>query len=217
MEECGRVAGCVAPVGDRDPAEVLRCRPVLVHVAGGEHAGPLCRCEQAERRGPAERDVVRLGALVVVLDTAAEPVPRALVERPVGQHIVGGSGVHCHGGHRHRGASATTAVVDHAEEPQPRDAQIPGHIDLVVALHAEQRHAVDRRRVEAGVGTCGQAGLGGQLHRGPPGVLRELGGADADDGRLAGRGPHVSEAPAAPVRHCRGCGCPTSWRRRTPR
>ncbi len=217
VEERLRVGGCVPAVGHRHPPEVLRRGAVLVHVAGGEHRHPLRRRHQPERRAPREAHVEGFRALVALLDAAPEPVPRALVERPIAQHVVGRAGPHRHGGLGHHPARGAAAVVDHREVGELGYAEVAGHLDLGVLLGAVDHHAVDLARLDAGVGAGGDARLGGELHRRAAGVLRELGGPDADDGGLAGELQHLSSRPradrAARSRPCRSCGRPTSWRR----
>src|SRR5439155_2722430 len=74
-----------------------------------------------------------------------------------------------------------------AEEREVADADAPGDLDLVVAVHGERHHAVDVRRRQAGVVESRLHGLGRQAQLGAAGVLGELGGADAGDGRLTGQ------------------------------
>src|SRR5215472_7482960 len=83
---------------------------------------------------------------------------------------------------RHRRASGASAIVDAAEERQLADADGARDLDLVVPVHGERHHAVDVGRLQTGVLERRCHRLAGEAQLRPAGVLRKLGGPDADDG-----------------------------------
>ena len=76
-------------VGHRHPSEILRGGAGHVQVALGGHGHPLGRRQQADRGIPGEVGRLGVGNGGAVLHPGAEPVPRALVERPVADHDIG--------------------------------------------------------------------------------------------------------------------------------
>ena len=168
-------------VGDGDASEVFARRAELVQVALPEHRNPLRRCEQAVRRVPGEVRVVGRRHRRPVLHTCTEAMTGALVERAVAHDVVGDTGVD--GEHRllDRAARRATAVVDTGEEAELADPQVLRDLDLGVRVGGERDHAVDLRRLDAGIDDRRLTRLDGKPKVGAPGVLRELGCTDADD------------------------------------
>ena len=185
--EVGLGIGCrVLAVGDRDATEVFAGCAVFVHVARGEHRDPRRRCQQTERRRPREADLGHLGAGRTILHAGAEACPRSFVEGAVHEHVVG---LPRRNGHRRlcdRAARGAAAVVDHREVGQIGDAEVAGDFDLGVHLCREGDDAVHLLGVDACVVERGLARFDGQRQRCAARVLRELGGADADDGGGSG-------------------------------
>ncbi len=175
------VRGGVLAVDHGDPAEVLRGGAVGVHVAAGEHGDHRGRGAEAHRVGPAVVDVRGGGRLHL-----AEPVARAFVERPIADHDLRHPGLHGHDGLLDGRTGRPAAVVHPAEERQLRDAELTGDRDLGVGVHGEADESVHIGGFEAGVVECVADRLGGELELASPGLLGELGRADADD-----RGVHA--------------------------
>ena len=82
-------------------------------------------------------------------------------------------------------ARSATAVVDLGKKLKVPDARGASDGDLVVGVHRERCETVDIGRAQAGVAEGFKHRLGRQPQLAPARVLREVGGADADDGRLA--------------------------------
>ena len=117
----------------------------------------------------------------------AEPLTRPFVESPVCHNAIRDTGRHRDGRLLDRRARRAAAVVDLGEELQIPDAGGPRDGDLGVGVHREGDHAVDVTGCQTGVVERVQDGLGGEPKLAAAGVLREVGGADADDRRLAGQ------------------------------
>ena len=115
----------------------------------------------------------------------AEAHPGSLVEGPVRHDDIG----HTRGdGHRrvqHGPARGTPAVARLGEELQITDAGRSRNRGLVVGVHRKRREAIDIRRAQACVIEGVEHRLGRQPQLATTGVLREIGGTDANDGRLA--------------------------------
>lgn len=196
VEVRGRVAGCVAAVGDRDRAEGVRGQPVGVQIALGGHGDPGGRGEQAEGEVPAERRA--LGGGLALLDAGAEAAAGALVERAVADDDFGDPG-----GDRQRRlldgrAGRAAPVVDPREEGQLADAGRLGDGDLGVGVHGEGDQAVDVRGGQPGVVQGGTYRLDGERQFAAAGVLGELGRADSGDGGPAAEGIGAVDAHAVP-------------------
>jgi hypothetical protein len=113
----------------------------------------------------------------------AEAAAGALVERPVADHDVRGPGGNRHRRVRHRRAGRAAAVADLAEEAQLWQAQLAGDGDFRVAVHGEGDQAVHVRGGQASVVQGGGDGLDRQAKLAAPGLLGELGRADAGHSR----------------------------------
>jgi hypothetical protein len=96
----------------------------------------------------------------------------------------------------HGGAGGAAPVADLVEEAQLAQAELAGDGDLGVAVHGEGDQAVHVGGGQAGVGQGRGDRLDGQPKLAAPGVLGELGGADAGDRRP---GRH-QRSPAGPRR-----------------
>ena len=77
--------------------------------------------------------------------------------------------------------------MDLGEELQLPDPGGARHGDLGVGVHRERDHAVHVGGGQARVVERVEHGLGGEPQLAATGVLREVGGADTDDRRLAGQ------------------------------
>ena len=182
-----RVLRGVLAVRDRDRAEVPARRAGQVHVPFGDHRDLRCRRRQPVRIGERVVDSGRVGVLHQSHLHLAESHPRPFVERAVGHHAVRDPRGDGHGRLLNGRARRATAVVDLGEELQIPDAGGPRDGDLGIGVHRERRHAVHVGRRQARVVECVENRLGGQPQLAAAGVLREVGGADADDRSLAGQ------------------------------
>ncbi len=186
-------------VGDGDAAEVFAGRPVLVQVALGEHRHPLGRGEEPEGRVPGEVPGFCGRHRRPVLDASAEAAAGALVERPVADDVVGDAGVDGEDRLLDGAARRASSVMDAREERQLADAEVAGDLDLGVRVGRERDHAVDLGGLEPGVGDRGLARLDREAHLGAAGLLRELGGADADDGGRVPKGVLLAHGASSSV------------------
>ena len=182
VEERRRVGRGVPPVGDRDRAEVLRGGAVLVHVAPRLHRHRRGRRAEPHRVGPGVVEAVGVDLGGRGQRELAEPALGALVEAAVADHDVGHAGRHRHRRLLHGRAGRAAAVVDPAEEPHLRHAELAGHRDLGGGVHGERRQPVHVVDAQPAVGQRGPDRLDGELELGAAGRLGELGGADPDDG-----------------------------------
>ena len=175
------IACRVGAVDDGDPAEILVGDAVGRHVPLGVQRDPRRGRQQAERR------VVRHEQRCLTRRPrarAAEPEPGAFVECAVAHHGVGRARRHRHRGLHDRARRGPAAVVHPAEERQVADADVSRDLDLVARVHREGDHAVDIAGPQSGVVDRGFDCLAGELELAAPGLLGELGLADACDGRL---------------------------------
>jgi hypothetical protein len=117
----------------------------------------------------------------------SESGPRAFVETSVCDNAIGDTGRHRDRRLLDGGAGCTTAVVDLREELELADAGGPGDSYFGVRVHRERHHAVDVGGGQARVVERIQHGLCGKPQFAAAGILREVGGADAGDCRLAGQ------------------------------
>ena len=207
-----RVLGGMLAVGHRDRTEVLARRPGQVHVALGDHRHLRRGRGQPVRIRERVVHARRVGVLHQPQLHLAEPLPRPLVESPVCDNAIRDSG---RDGDRRlldRRARRAAAVVDLREELQLTDARGSRDGDLGVGVHRERDHAVDVGRRQPRVVECVQHGLGGEPQLATARVLREVGGADPDDRRLAGQfawhqASSDRQASRSRSRDRRGCCC----------
>ena len=187
-----RVVGGVLAVGDRHRAEVLARRAGQVHVALGDHRHLRRGRRQPVRVRERVVDAGRVGVLHQPHLHLTEPHPRPLVERAVCHDAVRDAGGDGHGRLLHGRARRPAAVMDLGEELQIPDAGGARDGDLGVGVHRERRHAVHVGGRQARVVERVEHRLGGQPQLAAAGVLREVGGADADDRGLAGQAARVT-------------------------
>ena len=181
-----RVDRRVTPVRHRDQAEVLAGRPVVMHVAPGDHGDGRGRHGEAHRVVPAVVHPTRGRGGHRGPGDLAEPVAGALVQAPVAHHDLRSSGRDRHRGELYASASRATPVAHLAEERELAYAQLAGERDLSGVVHCERDQAVHVRRSQPGVGQRRRRRLGRQPQLAAPGVLRELGGPDPGDRRRPG-------------------------------
>ena len=183
-----RVLGGVLAVGHRDGAEVAAGRAGQMHVPLRDH-GHLRRRRRKpvrvrERIVSRRRIRLRANASHETGLHLAEPHAGPLVERPVRDDDVGHPGRHRHRGVLNGRARGATAIVDLGEELQLTDTRSACHGDLGVGVHREGGEPVDIGRAQSGVVEGVKHRLGRQPQLAATGVLREVGGPDADDGSL---------------------------------
>ena len=181
-----RVVRGVLAVGDRHGTEICAGGAVFVHVALRDHRHRRRRGAQTMRVGPAVLDAARIGVDGQTRHHLSEPVFRALVEGPIGDHHFSDSGGHGQRGLLDGRCRRTTAVADLAEERQITDSGGPRHGGLQVGVHGEGDQAVDVRRREPGVVERVEHRLGRQAKLAAAGVLGEVGRTDTGDRGLAG-------------------------------
>ena len=90
-------------------------------------------------------------------------------------------------GHRrlvHRGTGAASTVVDATEEPELLASKVAEDLDLGVVVHGECGQSVHIARRKARIVEGRLDRFHGKLQLASAGVLRELRGADTDDGGL---------------------------------
>ncbi len=186
-----RVVGGVLAVGHRDRAEVPAGRPRQVHVALGDHRDLRGRGRQPVRVRERVVHARRVGVLHQPHLHLAEPLTRAFVESAVCHNAIRDAGGDRDGRLLDGRAGRAAAVVDLGEELQVADAGGPRDGDLGVGVHRERDHAVDVGRRQTRVVERVEHRLGGQPQLAAAGVLREVGGADADDRGLADSSPGI--------------------------
>jgi hypothetical protein len=170
-----------------------------VHVAAGDHGYLGGRGGQSVRVGVGVVDAGGVRALNQPKLHLAEAHAGAFVESPIRHNAIRDAGGHGHGGLLNGGAGRAAAVVDLGEEFQLTDTGGPCHGDLGVGVHGERDHAVDVAGGQAGVIEGVEDRLGGQAQLAAPGVLGEVGGADAGDRRLAGEAAGHAAPPIVRV------------------
>ncbi|CKS60839.1 Uncharacterised protein [Mycobacterium tuberculosis] len=171
-------------VGHRDSTEVPAGRTRQVHVPASDH-----RHLRGGRGEPVRirKRIVHAGGVGILGQTSlhlTEPHAGSFVECPIRHHDVSHPGGHCHSGVLHGRTCGATAVVDLGEERQLADAGRTRHGDFGVGVHRERGQPVDIGRAQARIGQRIQHRLGRQPQLTSTGVLRKVGGADTDDGRL---------------------------------
>ena len=114
-------------------------------------------------------------------------MPGAFVEGAVGDDAVRDAGGDGDRRLLHGRAGRAAAVVDLREELEVTDTGGARDGDLGVGVHRERDHAVDVGGRQARVVERVEHRLGGEPQLAAAGVLREVGGADADDRGLAGQ------------------------------
>ncbi len=186
VEPGRRVGRRVPPVRDRDQPEVLAGRPVVVHVAPGDHRHGGGGDGEPHRVVPAVVDPARGRRRHRAPGHLAEPAAGTLVQRPVAHHHLRGPGGDGHRRLVHTAAGRAAAVADLAEERQLADAELPRERDLGHGVHGERDQAVHVGRPQPGVRQRGRRGLGGQAQLAAARVLGELGGPDPGDRRRPG-------------------------------
>ena len=180
-----RVLGGVFAVGHRYRTEVLAGRPRQVHVSFRDHRDLSRRCRQAVRIRERVVHARGVGILHQAQLHLPEPRARAFIERPVCDNAIRDTGGHRNGRLLDRGAGGAAAVMDLGEELQVTDAGGARDGDLGVRVHRERDHAVDIGRGQPRIVERVEHRLGRQPKLAAAGVLREVGGSDADDRRLA--------------------------------
>lgn len=140
---------------------------------------PGWRAQRAlsSRRSPAPK------AAAAARRTRAEAILRALVHGPIADNYVCHAAVHGHRRLVHRGAGAASTVVDATEEPELFASKVAEDLDLGVVVHGGGR-SVHIARCKAHIIEGRLDRFHGKLQLASAGVLRELRGADTDDGGL---------------------------------
>ena len=171
------VAVGVLPEGQGDVGQVVPGRPVLVHVAAGQHADLVDGTDHA----PGTRPLVDVGQALARLGPDATGPGAALSRAPRHGHL---ALARDHRQRRvpHGGASCPAAVAHLRKEGDVAEADVARHLDLTAVLHGEADQPVDVRRFEARIIDGAGDGLAreGQLRIGQ--ALPEAGLCHADDG-----------------------------------
>ena len=121
------------------------------------------------------------------LNTRTKAISRPFIEGSVAHDVVRHSTADRQRGLLNGGARRSAAVVDPAEERQITDPECSGDVDIRVRLRRIGHHAADLVWGDAGVSDRRLHRLGGEPELRATGGLRELGGADPDDGHLTGK------------------------------
>ena len=119
------------------------------------------------------------------LDARPEAITGALIEGPIADHVVRHAGIDGQSRLLDGGAGRSAAVVDPAEEGQVTDPQRTGDVDVRVGLRRVGHHAPDLVRGDPSICDGRLDRLGGEPQFRAAGGLRELSGADADNGHLS--------------------------------
>ena len=171
-------------VGHRNRTEVLARRPRQVHVPLGDHRHLRGRRGQPVRIRERVVDAGRVRIFHQSQLHLAEPLAGPLVESTVCHNAIRDTGRHRNSGLLDGRARRAAAVVDLGEELQLSDTRGPRNRDLGIGIHRERHHAVDIGRRQTRVVERVQNGLGREPQLAAAGVLRKIGGADPNDGRL---------------------------------